>query len=94
MSELRQSAKFEECLIRLPGICNHNRETTVGCHFRMPGMSGMGLKSPDWLLAFGCSACHAYVDTHHDDETQLAFAHGVFRTQAHQIHNGLIKVPK
>lgn len=91
MSKLRESARNEACLVRVPQVCNFNRETTVGAHFRLPGMSGMGFKSPDWLLAFACSACHAYVDTHKDAETQLMFAHGVFRTISTQIEKGLIK---
>lgn len=79
---LRNLARGKPCQIRLVGICNGNPETTVLCHFRLMGLSGMGMKSPDWLGAWGCSACHAYVDTHKDAETQVAFAHGVFRTQA------------
>lgn len=48
----------------------------------------MGHKSPDLIGAWGCSSCHAYVDTHKDAETQLAFAHGVFRTQAALLREG------
>ena len=92
MSKLTKSAQGEPCLIRIPGICNGNHETTVGCHFRLSGFSGMGFKSPDWLLAFGCSACHQWCDTHKEPHNQLAFAHGVFRTIARQIEKGLIKV--
>lgn len=90
MSKLTQSARGETCLIRLP-CCNHNPETTVGCHFRMSGFSGMGLKPPNWMLAFGCSACHQAVDSSKDPEVQLAFAQAVFRTIARQIEKGLIK---
>jgi hypothetical protein len=80
-SKTTKLAKGQPCLIRLPGICNGNPETTVPCHFRLSGISGMGFISPEFLIAFGCSSCHAYVDSHRDAETQLAFAHGVFRTQ-------------
>lgn len=85
MTNLRQLAEGKPCMIRLPGICNHNTETTVLCHFRMNGISGMGLKAPDLLGAWGCSSCHAWVDSHHDDATILAFADGVFRTIAHLV---------
>lgn len=78
----RNLARGKPCQIRLVGICNGDNSTTVLCHFRLMGLSGMGMKSPDWLGAWGCSACHAYVDTHKDAETQIAFAYGVFRTQA------------
>ncbi len=79
---LRKLARDQMCQIRLPAICNHDPATTVLCHYRLIGISGMGLKSPDLLAAWGCSACHAYVDGHHDDTTRLAHAEGVFRTLA------------
>ena len=80
---LRQLAKGKVCQIRLPGICNFRPETTVLCHYRVINLSGAGFKTDDFIAAWGCSACHAYVDTHHDSETQHAFALGVFRTQQH-----------
>lgn len=82
---LRNEARGRDCTIRIPGICNRNPETTCGCHRRMAGISGMGMKVPDIFMAWGCSACHSYVDTHHDSETQLMFADGVQRTQ-YQLH--------
>jgi hypothetical protein len=81
MNRLRRLAKGQLCQIRLAGICNFKKETTVLCHFRLVDHSGIGLKNDDQCGAWGCSDCHLYVDTHHDAETQLAFAHGVFRTQ-------------
>lgn len=69
-------------MVRLPAICNRNSETTVLAHIRLSGISGMGIKAHSLLGAWCCSACHSYVDTHHDEATQLAFAHGIFRTQA------------
>lgn len=46
----------------------------------------MGMKSPDLLIAWGCSACHDIVDgrrqTEHTHESVLLMhAEGVFRTQ-------------
>jgi hypothetical protein len=70
------------CQIRIPGICNGNPETTVPCHYRLPGLSGMGFIPPAFMVAAGCSACHHHVDSHHDAETRLAHAEGVFRTWA------------
>jgi Protein of unknown function (DUF1364) len=65
MSSLRTKAKGRPCQIRIPGICNGDPETTVGCHYRLGGISGIGLKSPDLLIAWGCSACHQAIDTGH-----------------------------
>lgn len=85
-------AKGQPCTIRLAGRCNFNPETTVPCHFRMMDFSGMGFLSPAFLIAFGCSNCHEYVDTHKDAETQLDFAKGVFRTLAALHRLGAIQL--
>ena len=90
LHRLRKIAAGQPCQIRLPGICSRDDTTTVLCHFRGAHMGGFGLKPPDIFGAWGCSACHAYVDTHHDDVTQLAFAHGVFRTQQRLLDMGRI----
>lgn len=79
---LRAEARDRDCTIRLPHCCNFNPETTVLAHLRLIGISGFGIKAPDELGAFACSACHAYVDSHHDAETKIAFYEGIFRTQA------------
>lgn len=85
---LRKLARGRDCQIRLPGICNHNPETTVLAHYRMAGLSGMGMKSPDLCGAWACSNCHGYVDTHRDDATARAFLEGVLRTQAQLVREG------
>jgi hypothetical protein len=88
---LRAAAQGMPCKVRLPDVCNGNTETTVLAHYRMIGLSGIGMKAPDWLGADACSACHEYCDTHKDAETQLAFAQGVFRTIADRVKKGAIK---
>lgn len=87
---LRRLARNRPCQIRLPGTCNGNSETTVLCHFRLAGISGMGLKPPDLIASWGCSACHSRVDRDKSPEVQLAFAHAVFRTQAILLREGKI----
>lgn len=89
---LRPLAKDQDCEIRLVGICNGDIKTTVLAHFRISDLSGMGLKSPDIFAAFGCSACHDYVDTHHDDTTQCAHLRGVIRTQAKFLEMGVLQL--
>jgi len=84
-------ARGKPCQIRLVGICNRNDETTAPCHFRMPCFGGIGFIPGPLFVAWGCSNCHAWVDSHHDAETQLAFAHGVLRTQAELIAEGIIQ---
>lgn len=90
MTDLRREARGRDCQVRL-ACCNHNSETVVLAHYRLGGISGMGIKPPDLIGAWCCAACHAYVDTHHDSATRLDFAHGVFRTQAALLREGVIK---
>lgn len=95
MTDLRKLAKGKPCLVRLP-ICNHDTETTVLAHYRLSGVSGIGMKSPDLLGAFACSDCHVECDTGNllglsRTERMLALAEGVFRTQAYLIEHDVIK---
>jgi hypothetical protein len=92
---LRKEARGRECQVRLPG-CNFNPETTVLAHFRMMSVSGMGMKAPDLLGAWCCSACHDLVDKRRFEKdidftfVRLAHALGVFRTQAILLKEGKI----
>ena len=56
---LRKLAKGQECQARIPGICNHNPETTVLAHLNG---AGLGIKFPDLIGAWACSNCHAWLD--------------------------------
>jgi hypothetical protein len=87
--DLRALARGKPCMIRQPAICNGNPETTVLCHLRMAGISGMGLKANDILAAWGCSDCHRYVDTHGIDG-RTALLEGMARTQAQLIEQGYL----
>lgn len=48
-------------MLRLPGICNGNPETTVLAHIRR-GFFGMGVKPPDICGIWCCSDCHDVYD--------------------------------
>ena len=89
MTDLRKLAKGQECQVRLPAICNGDPATTVLAHYRLAGVSGMGMKSPDVIGAWACSACHLAVDT--DRAYRADFAEGVFRTQALLVKKGVLK---
>lgn len=87
MTKLRREAIDRDCQIRLDGC------TTGPCclaHFRLIGISGMGMKSPDVIGAWACHNCHGIVDTDKSAEVQLDFAKAVFRTQAALIKEGKI----
>jgi hypothetical protein len=83
-------------MVRLPGICNFNSETTVLAHIRLSGVSGMGMKSPDLIGAWACSACHDEIDGRTNrsgltrDELRLAHYDGMVRTIVQLEKEGLI----
>jgi hypothetical protein len=83
-------------MVRLPGICNFNSETTVLAHIRLSGVSGMGMKSPDLIGAWACSACHDEIDGRTRksgmtrDELRLAHYDGMVRTIVQLEKEGLI----
>ena len=84
---LRKLAQGQPCMIRVPGCCNRNPETTVLAHYRMADLCGVGMKPPDWCGAWACSACHDAVDgrvksTWSRFELRVMHAEGVFRTLA------------
>jgi hypothetical protein len=93
---LRKEAKGRGCMVRLPGICNFNSETVVLAHIRLAGVSGMGMKSPDLIGAWACSACHDEIDGRTNrsgltrDELRLAHYDGMVRTIVQLKKEGLI----
>jgi hypothetical protein len=95
MTNLRKEAKGRGCMVRIPGVCNHNSETVVLAHLRLPGVSGMGLKSPDILGAWACSSCHDAVDRRNyldleRDYVRLMHLEGVARTISQLGKEGLL----
>jgi hypothetical protein len=99
MADLRKLARDRPCMVRLPGICNRNPETTVLGHYRLSGMSGMGMKSPDIVGAWCCSDCHDTVDRRSNtqldrDFVRLAHLEGVVRTINQLVEEGHIKWKK
>lgn len=83
-------------MVRIPDVCSHNSETVVLAHYRLAGVSGMSMKSPDILGAWACSACHDAIDrrdyTDLDrDFVRLAHLEGMVRTIAQLVREGLVK---
>jgi len=87
---LRNSARGQECTIRLPGICNRDPATTVLCH--LPG-GGASIKHPDIFGAFGCLACHDEVDRRtrigDAEYARASFFDGMVRTQQYWLDEGI-----
>ena len=95
MSKLRKFAEGKSCVLRFPGICNWNSETTVLAHLNCPD-KGKGIKSPDWWGVHACSACHDELDgrTHKsgvDRDTLRLWAYeSLYETQKRAIEAGLM----
>lgn len=92
---LRALARDKPCMVRIPGICNGNPETTVLAHARIIGISGMGIKAPDIFGAWACSACHDYVDNRRANsagavQRRLDLLEGVIRTQYELLQLGYL----
>ena len=60
---LLKMARGQQCLLNVPGVCNHNPETTVSCHSNLLiHGKGMSQKAHDAYTAYGCSSCHVWLD--------------------------------
>lgn len=60
---IRDSARGEECTVRIVGACNHDPATTVWSHIpSLDGGRGMGMKAIDEAGAYACAGCHDVVD--------------------------------
>ncbi len=56
-------ARGAPCLLRVPGVCSGDRETTVAAHSNW-GVHGKGerRKADDHWTCWGCYACHTWLD--------------------------------
>lgn len=93
-TKLRGSARGQRCTIGVPGVCNHNPETTVLAHAPSE-FKGMGLKGPDYWAAFACSACHEHLDHNRlmKSDAALYWLSGIHRTQEAWRGMGLLVFP-
>ena len=90
VGKLRQLARGKPCQVRVPNLCDGGGDTTVLAHYRLSGVSGMGIKSPDVCGAWCCGPCHTWIDTHHDWPTKTWHLEGVIRTLNELVKLGAI----
>ncbi len=96
---IMDAAMGQPCSLRLPGICNHNPQTTVTAH--LPGIGkSMASKVSDLHTAFACSACHDAIDRFGWEKKGLtaamvldAMLRGHAETQARLVDMSIIIVP-
>jgi len=58
-TKITQSAKGQECSLRIPGVCDFDNRTTVCAHING---AGTGYKEDDALTAYTCFSCHQWLD--------------------------------
>lgn len=99
MSKIRESARGQDCLVRLPGVCSFNRETVIAAHIRISGLCGIGIKPSDLLTVRACSNCHDVMD----GRAKAAFPAEQLKIYVHEAHcrtlveyekEGLVTTPK
>lgn len=90
----KDSARGQDCQIRIPGVCNFDPATTVLAH---KNGGGGGMKYPDTISSYACSQCHDAYDrrlstSYTRDQLELMFYDGMVRTQIIMLENNLIKI--
>lgn len=95
MSKIRKSAQGQACMVRIPGVCSFDPETTVLAHLNGYGVAG---KHHDFQGAYCCDKCHAVIDGHASSEfssetIKLYHLEGIMRTQQLLFNDGFIKTP-
>ena len=99
---LRTLARNQDCMVRIPGVCNGDPATTVLAHYRLAGTCGTGIKPPDVIGAWCCSECHDVIDGRSRirglsqemisrESIRLAHAEGVLRTIYALVKLGVMK---
>ena len=93
MSILTESARGQNCTIRLPG-CRWHSDYTVLAH---ENGAGVAIKHHDLRAAFSCDHCHNLIDSDKSmsaDEKELAFYRGHMLTLQWWIDNGYIQITR
>jgi len=101
--QIRDSARGEQCTLKICGICNGDPTTTVLAH--LPDEShGMAKKSDDISACYACAACHDAADGRKQAEWQADdiyeflnhsdwyFRRAMVRTWRRLIEKGIITI--
>ncbi|MGA7781109.1 MAG: nuclease domain-containing protein [Paraburkholderia sp.] len=73
--KIRDSARDEDCLVRLPGACLFDPRATIWSHYRggAGGKAG-ALKADDLAGAYACTACDAVYDGQRPPPAGMTYA--------------------
>ncbi len=88
--KIRNSARGQDCTLRLIGVCNHNPETTVLAHIGLGG--GWATKCSDTMAVYACSACHSEIDSQSREAYSADKLRALEETQDILMNIGLIEV--
>lgn len=96
--KITQSAKGEDCTLRIPTVCNGNTTTTIFAH--IPGNKGTATKNHDIFGVYCCSACHDWMDRRIPESmyhfpSKLRYKEilrALQETQLKLVNKGLIKI--
>ena len=96
--KVTRSAQGQPCFLSLPGICNHNPETTVWAHLNGAAFGkGGGIKAHDIAGFPACSECHFAYDQHKTGLTDADLADVLLRAVVNSwvmlIERGIVIVP-
>ena len=95
--KIRDCARGQPCMLRIPDVCNGDPETTVWCHSNQ-GKHGKGgaRKAHDVFGTFGCFSCHTWLDSGKAsfEEKTDAFTAAMERTWLYCFRNNIFKVGK
>lgn len=63
MSKITESARNEDCQVRIVGVCTYDPTKTIWSHCRNGAAGkGKGIKAIDIAGAYACTACDAAYD--------------------------------
>lgn len=90
LTKIQESARGEDCALRIPGVCSFDSTTTVLCHAPYPGRHGS--RKADFFAVYGCSKCHSHLDLGECDSAADMWMPAIHETQAKLIEKGLMTV--
>lgn len=98
MSKIRDSARDEDCLVRIPGVCTFDPAKTIWSHARwLSAGKGRSLKAIDLAGAYCCTACDAAFDGQMRlpegmtrDQVDMDWMHGHLRSLVRLRDKGLL----
>lgn len=99
MSKIRESARGEDCTVRLPGVCTFDPAMTIWSHARWNSAGkGKSIKAVDLAGAYACTSCDQVYDGQMKpppgmtrEQIDMDWMHGHLRSLVRLVQKGLIR---